>query len=359
MKERIFILINTLKTGGAEKQSIYLFNALSKIFKVILVVYYGKQVDRRMLSLLDDNYKNSLLLLDGNHIIKLWRIYKLFKEDKGDVCISYLATTNTINGIIGWLASVQLRIGGLRSSKYTRGKLLVQRFLHNHLLSYSIFNNYKGYNVLTSKGFNPQKGIVIHNCIDIQEKVNRTDPQKQITILSVGRFVEAKDYKTAFVAIKRIAHVCNIKYIVVGQGHLEYELRQFVKESGLSQHVEFVVNPPEVDTYYKQADIYLSTSLFEGLSNSIMEAMSFGLPVIATDVGDNNQLVLDGQSGFLTPIGNGELIADRLLIIITDNKLRLSMGELGYKHIKEYYSIDAFSNKYIELINRLSNEFKA
>ena len=68
----------------------------------------------------------------------------------------------------------------------------------------------------------------------------------------------------------------------------------------LEKEVTILINPPNIHDILKSCDIYLSTSLFEGLSNSIMEAMSTGLPVIATDVGDNRYLLRMDTTGILS-----------------------------------------------------------
>lgn len=358
MANSIFILTNTLKTGGAEKQSIYLFNALSEQYKVNLIVFYGDQVDSRMLNMVNNYNKHNVIYLDGSHASKALFLYKLFKENRDPICVSYLATTNAINAFIGLLAGVRIRIGGIRNSQYNWFKLALQRVLHNHFLTLSVFNNNVGYEILSSKGFNAEKGVIIHNCIEVPVPIKFNFSPNPIVILSVGRFVEQKDYNTAIKAIGLLNGRCNYKYIIVGHGHLENELRQVALSEGISQNIQFVINPTEVDSFYKQAHIYLSTSTFEGLSNSIMEAVSFGLPIVATNVGDNEHLVKDGITGFLVPPKDVELIADKLLYLVENPHIREELGQNGYNHISGNFSIEEFTNKYINLIENLMNDKK-
>lgn len=146
---------------------------------------------------------------------------------------------------------------------------------------------------------------------------------------------------------------------VVGHGHLENDLKTYVRRIDINSHVEFIVNPPAVDPYYDQADIFLSTSIFEGLSHSVMEAMECSLPVVATDVGDNDKLVIEGRSGFLAPVKDTQTIADRLFALYDNHNLRLQMGLNGYQHLKENFSIEKFKNNYSCLIERLCCETKS
>lgn len=351
----IFILTNTLKTGGAEKQSIYLYNSLRKIYNTRLIVYYGDQLDARMVNLLPDKTDKNILYLNGSHLQKLRYLYKLFKSNADSVCISYLATTNTINALIGKLTGINIRIGGIRSSELTPWKRIVQRHLHNYWLTSSIFNNYQGLDKLVLCGFKRLKSVVIHNAIELPEIIKMKN--EKLTVISVGRFVEAKDYETSLKAIKIVREkVADFRYVIVGQGKLEHELRANIEELELKECVEMIINPDNVNHYYRSSDIYLSTSVFEGLSNSIMEAMSFGLPVVATDIGDNKYLVKDGETGFLTKVKDADAVAAKLELLLNNEELRNTMGKKGRQHITENFSIEKFTQQYIELIEMLSNE---
>ena len=86
----------------------------------------------------------------------------------------------------------------------------------------------------------------------------------------------------------------------IGFGKLEQEIRRWVKEEGITDITNILINPDDISGYLSKADIYLSTSLFEGTSNSIMEGMNADLPIIATNVGDNAYLVEEGKNGHLT-----------------------------------------------------------
>lgn len=359
--KKIYILTNTLKSGGAEKQSIYLAKALKNDYNIKLIVYYGNQFDQRMLALLK-GIEEQVLWLRGSHFSKLAQLYRLFKHKNNIVIISYLLTTNVINAVIGKIAGVKIRIGGMRSSYYQQFKLFVQKFICNHLLTCLIFNNKNGLKELIKKGFDHEKSLFIHNAIKIKNEPINRQQKYPVVILSVGRFVVQKDYPTAFDSFAKLIQdkklAGKIKYLVVGYGQLENELKSYVKNIGIEQYVEFIINPPILEPYYQKADIFLSTSILEGLCNTIMEAMECSLPVIATNVGDNDKLIIEGQTGFLTPIKDTQAIAEKLRILCEKHNLRLQMGLNGYHHLKDNFSLDMFKGKYVSLIERLNNEIK-
>lgn len=357
----IYLLTNTLKSGGAEKQCIYLANALKDNYKVTLIVYYGEQFDLRMVDLLEENAYR-MLRLKGDHFSKLFQLYKLFSQEKNAVIISYLFTTNVINAVIGKIAGVKIRIGGMRNSQYPPLKFFSQKLICNYFLTCSIFNNANGLKILTSRGFRSEKSILIHNTIVLKNDPIYRKQKSPVNILSVGRFVDQKDYFTALDAVAKLIREKNlsnkIRYLVIGHGELEDELKSYVKHKGLEDHVKFIINPPSVDPYYQKADIFLSTSIFEGLCNTIMEAMECSLPVVATNVGDNDKLVKEGRSGFLTQIKDAQAISEKLFSFYDNHDLRLQMGINGYLHLKDNFSLEKFKEKNISLIERLGNENK-
>lgn len=357
----VFIITNTLNPGGAEKQAVLLAKQLKQHFATRIIVYYGEKCDDKLLQLVEQN-DIDVIFLNGAHMIKFITLLNLFRNNKSrSIIFSYLAFPNLINALIGGIAGVNYRIGGIRSSRMSIIKMVIQRFLHNHILTGSVFNNYLGKEIFTNKGFLPNKSFVIPNCIEIQQdptsNIKSNDP---IIILSVGRFLEVKDYKTAIYAVgqlkkqlNRSMFTCSLKYLIIGYGNLETQIRNWVYEYGLEHEVEIVINPPDIASYYSQADIYLSTSLFEGLSNSIMEAMEYSLHVVATNVGDNKSLIIENETGYLVPVGDYSTIASKLFSLITDNDLMFQMGLKGYYHLKENYSEEIFKNRYLDLINKI------
>ena len=84
--------------------------------------------------------------------------------------------------------------------------------------------------------------------------------------------------------------------------------------------------------------------------------MECSLPVVATNVGDTDKLVVEGRSGFLTPIKNVQAISEKLFTLYNNYDLRLKMGINGYHHLKDNFSLEIFKEKYVTLVERLSNE---
>ena len=361
MEKEVLILTNTLFSGGAEKQSVLLAKNLAKYFPTTLVVYYGDKIDPKLRDIVLNN-KINVTYLKGNHVKKIIQLLRRINRGNVTIMISYLATTNLLNAILGYFTGVKYRIGGIRSSRLGSVKMYIQRFLHNKLFTHTICNNYEALDFIKRYGFDLSKASVIHNCIELSEPVRyNVEKKNTITILTVGRFVPAKDLKTALTAFSLLIQSIKeqsiiVRFEIVGYGEQEDYLRELIKRLSLDEIVSVVINPLNIRDYYQNADIYLSTSLFEGLSNSIMEAMEFSLPVVATNVGDNRYLVIDGETGFLVPTQDPDSIATALETLINSAELRKDFGVKGYKQLVENFSEEKFIVKYLELINTLGND---
>ncbi len=143
------------------------------------------------------------------------------------------------------------------------------------------------------------------------------------------------------------------KVILLGDGPQRQRLGKMVKDLGLEHYVHFEGTVENVYDYLHFADIGVLCSDKEGLSNAIMEYMACGLPVIATAIGGNTELV-DKTNGILIPPGDYVALADALEQLITDPRLRRRLGKEGRKKIKENFSwektINALENYYLSLL---------
>ena len=194
----------------------------------------------------------------------------------------------------------------------------------------SIFNNFSAKEKFVKRGFNSNKIFVIHNAIENTQTANFIkDIRSDIRIVTVARFVEQKDFRTALYSFKSLIDRNKNKvfnYYIIGYGPLEKEIRSLAENLNIMDRVKIFINPSNIPDILKNCDIYLSTSLFEGLSNSLLEALVTGLPIVATDVGDNKYLVKDGFNGYLSACKDIDSIVEKLeyLIEMFPARLRIS-----------------------------------
>jgi glycosyltransferase involved in cell wall biosynthesis len=248
-----------------------------------------------------------------------------------------------------------IRIGGIRNEKLPYYKFFFEKWIHNSLSDATVFNNYSAREKFIKRGFKSGKIFVIQNAI-MADQINGAEGESRsdIRIVTVSRFVRQKDFRTALYSFNELVKRNKDKvltYYLLGYGPGEKAIRTLSEDLKITDKVRMFINPPNIPDILTECDIYLSTSLFEGLSNSIMEAMVAGLPIVATDVGDNRYLVNDGFNGFLIPCKDINKIVDKLEMLSESADLRIDFGNKSRLLIKNKFSQEKLLENYLKLFS--------
>src|SRR5262249_55664270 len=138
-----------------------------------------------------------------------------------------------------------------------------------------------------------------------------------------------------------------LRLVMVGDGPLREEARQLLRQA----HAEHLTWLPgeraDIPTVMRALDVFVLPSLAEGISNTILEAMASGLPVVATRVGGNPELVDAGRTGLLVPAANPVAMAEALRTYLVDNGQVVSHGQAGRKKVETYFSMEAMVRSYL------------
>lgn len=165
-----------------------------------------------------------------------------------------------------------------------------------------------------------------------------TNPK--VKILFIGRLIPRKGFQRVVQALPKVRQLATVPFEVevVGTGAHRPALDAIAEQLGVSDLIKYVGLVPydQLEKSYQYADIFVLTSLSEGMPSVILEAMGAGLPIIASDVGGNNEIVHEGENGFLIKGNNVDEIAARLVRLINDTTLRQRMGEKSREFAKEY-----------------------
>lgn len=193
--------------------------------------------------------------------------------------------------------------------------------------------------------------IVIENYSTIhKECLKRKNHQKKI-ILFLGFITELKGcFDIPEIAKKVIEKNENVEFILAGSGEIEM-LQKIIAKQGISQYFSFPgwVKKGEKEKLLKNADIFFLPSYTEAMPMSILEAMGFGLPIVATNVGGIPQLVEEGRNGYMTEPGKIDGFVKAILELIGSDELIYSMGKEGIKKAYEKYSLEKHLKKLCKL----------
>jgi len=353
----VLVLCKTLRKGGAEKQAMIAAKLLSRQgMPVTIIIWNGTKMDPANLRYLEDQHI-ICIGLQGNLYRKFTDFRNYIIQHRITLILSYLTLANFLGAVASLCKHSLIIIGGIRSEKLPFLKFLVERYVHNHVNNCTVFNSYAAMEGFVRRGFDPDKSFVIHNAAITHPYNEMPHDGNEIRLISVSRFVKSKDFSTA---LKSFGYLVDkypekkIRFLIVGYGKCESYIRGLIRKYDLETRAELIIDPPNISELLTHSDIYLSTSLIEGLSNSIMEAMAAGLPVVATDVGDNRYLIEDSKNGYIVPCGNPEVIARKLEQLVLSEDIRNKFGEYSHYKINAEFNEDKMLTKYITLIEGLT-----
>ena len=130
-------------------------------------------------------------------------------------------------------------------------------------------------------------------------------------------------------------------FLLAGEGEQMESLRGLAAELGIAGNTHFLGRCENLAQLLSISDVCVLSSKAEGFSNSILEYMAAGRPVVATDVGGAREAVEEGKTGFLVPSGNDQLMAQRIISLLRDSSMAQTMGQNGRRVVEEKFSCDA------------------
>ncbi len=301
--------------------------------------------------------------------VALWRLRKLIAAEQPDIVHTWLFAANAYGRLV---------IG--RRMK-PRPKLIVsercvdvwkagwQLWLDHKLIERTdrlVGNSVAVGEFYQSIGYPADRITVIPNGIDIPEPtpIDRDAvlaeleiPRGSPVIGFVGRMAKQKRVDDLVFAMALVAILQPEPHLLlIGDGPERDKLMKFARDIDIDHHTRFTGHRADAAHLLRIMDVFWIASDFEGQSNSVMEAMAAGLPVIASDIPPNRELVIDGETGFLVKVGDRvgfQQFADRLL---ADPELARRLGDAGRERMRQHFSIDnmvaAHARLYREVLAR-------
>lgn len=172
----------------------------------------------------------------------------------------------------------------------------------------------------------------------------------------VARLAPEKDHATLLEAFRLLlrggADAC---LVVIGGGPLEGALRSQAERSGLSERVRFLGFRTDIPALLRCLDVFVLSSTMEGISLTLLEAMAASLPIVATDVGGNREVVIEGVTGLLVPDGNPEAMASAMASLHRDPERARALGASGRERAVRVFDIEQMVDAYVALYESLQS----
>lgn len=362
MADRIKIahIIHRFDTGGLENGVVNLINRLddSRYHHTIITMKGHNPEFAARINTGNVEFEN-LSKQGGSDIGVFLRLNRILKRLSPDI----LHTRNTATlemQLVGWWRRVPLRIHGEhgwdvndmhgQNRRYQKLRRFIKPFVHQYI---ALSKEAKDY-LLDTISVKPSRVNHICNGVDHEKFVPDRTEKSGFVFGCVGRLEEVKNQQLLAKAFVKVWHHCqakdlDVKLQIVGDGRCRDQIEGILEEGGCATSFWMPGNRSDVAELMQCFDVFILPSLAEGISNTILEAMSTGLAVIATDVGGNAELVKDSESGYIVPSNDAEAMAEKMIAYSEQHGLREAHGKAGRELVEQKFSLQAMTASYDEL----------
>lgn len=316
-----------------------------------------------------------------SQIMSAFRSIRKLKKYLEDNPCEIVHTQTPFGGVVGRIAAKKYRRDGISKVIY-----FVHGFhfykgapLKNYLIYYNIekylirytdclitlnqedyttaLRKFKKTNVRYVPGVGIDTKLLSEKNIDISKKRRQLGlPVDHTLVLNVAELIPRKNVETTIRAFAKVSEE-NIGLVICGKGVLEHALKELCRELGIEKKVFFLGYRTDIIEIYKSCDIFLFTSYQEGLSVALMQAMATGLPIVASDIRGNRDLLhpYEGarSSSYLVSPDDVELFAKKIQILIKDSEERKLLGQENINNCEEYFDIKIAHEKMCNIYNEL------
>lgn len=368
--KKILCLINHLGSGGAQRQMVYLNNLLNeKGYDVTLVTFYDLNYQENFLK----NTNKLVILNKGNRLKKLFDLIKLFYQLQPDIVISYLRGPNHLAALLR-IANPFSNVRIITSERNfnVSGITLKEKLarIHHIFAKQVVCNAYSQKELLLQKmPIIKRKLVYIPNVLDFTKFTKKSEYifKDTIRFLVPASLIPSKNPMGLAKAVNylsqnhpnlnfrvdwfgsKITQIQNNKRIENG---LYKQIITFINDNNLAEKFQIHDTDPNLNNVFHTYDCLILPSFYEGCPNALMDAMACGLPILASNIGDNPLLIHESGKELLFDPYNTIDIAGKIKLFVTLSlEKRKQIGQTNYKKAKELFSEETFINKYISLLD--------
>lgn len=349
-KKRITFFDATLREGGAERVISLLSNALVNEYEVSILLYYNDDIFYKI------NENINIVCVEkqtnSKNIIKNISFIKKYFKNNSDLIISFLAPFNMLALLANKNNNIPIIVADRNDPRYIPTNSLIRNIRNYMYEKYAdcivvqTLNNKNYFNDKTK-----HKIKIIENPVDIKELAGKAiTTEKTKKIVSVGRLVPQKNQKMLINAFKIFHNSnCDYKLEIYGEGELRKELEKFIDDLGMSDCVFLLGNDKNVHSRILDANLFVLSSNYEGMPNSLIEAMCLGLPVISTKVSGANELIKDGHNGLLVNINDVDELTKKMQDLVNNEEKSACIAKNAIE-LNATLSVNNIINKWIDII---------
>ncbi len=349
---KVLHLVSSINRGGKERQIVTIMKYSKNIENMVGYLYestWGYDIP-------DDLLSKFHKIRGKGYLSYAFNLTRLLILHKIDVVYTWGIKETSIALIARLFTKFNLVNGSIRHGLRIKGnKAQTFRMFLSHLTKNVVANSRAGLKVNNLK-----KGYVLYNGLD-KELIKSIKPRSssnlsnKTILLSIGNLVPYKDYFTVLPVIKKISSEFDIEYHILGEGCNRASIENYIDQNDLSSTVFLQGSVKNVADYLLNSNIFIHSSKGEGCSNAIIEAMASGLPIIATDVGGNSEIV-SVRNAILFSFGSQNELEQAIRKLIVDKVLRNSMSKASKEIAFDKFHWSIMVDNYEKIIRTVTNQ---
>jgi len=364
----VCIIVPKLQIGGAEVQVLYLVKNLDRsIFRVMLcsLTRGDEAMEREAAGVVDHIYHLDFRWRKSP--VSLKRLVDFLKRERIDIVHGHLPLADFLGRIAGRFASVPIMITTEHGKHLWKNPFhLAAERLMNHFTDARICVSRDIMDIRMKREGTPESKLrYIPNAVDVSkfesvpaEKASLMSEfgwrAEEPFVVSVGRLVEAKNYPLLIDAIDILRRsMPDVRCLIVGEGDCREHIEERISERNIGSNAKLAGERRDVARILAAADVFVLSSIREGLPVSLLEAMAAGKAVVATEAGGIPDAVNNEENGILVPVNEAEALARALQRVLADEALRERLASRARKDVAERFSAEATARMvgdiYVEL----------
>ncbi|AAP99726.1 Glycosyltransferase [Prochlorococcus marinus subsp. marinus str. CCMP1375] len=253
---------------------------------------------------------------------------------------AFISMTPSIHTVHGWSFVAPKR--KLTKTIY----LILERILSVITKKFIVVSEFD-YNLALKKGFPYRKIDLIHNSVDRKSYRNRAINAKdsKVRFIMVARFDKQKDHLTVLNAFSLLSHYDNWELYFIGDGPLYEKIYQYASTLNIADKIIFGGHVSNVEKYYSLCNVFILSSHWEGFPMTSIEAMSYSLPLIISDVGGSKEVVIDDYNGYIFNSKDYQTLSKYISKFLEDPNICISMGKASLRIFENAFSDRIASDK--------------
>jgi glycosyltransferase involved in cell wall biosynthesis len=286
------------------------------------------------------------------------RFKKLLRQEQADLIHAHEFDANVQGAFVAAISGIPL-VATVHGKNYFWERLrrrLAYRWVSRHATMVAVSQNLKQF-IVEQVGVSADRIKVVYNGVDVlppcePAEVDRCRKELGLSetdqvVGMVGNLYPVKGHQYLIDSIPEVLKECpDTSFVFAGRGLLEPELKEQVHRLGLDKRVFFLGLRQDIPRILATFNVFVLPSLSEGLSMAILEAMVAGKPVVATQVGGNPELVLNGETGFLVPPKDSHALASCLVTLLTNKAQAAQLAEKGKNRAEGQFSLETMVRAY-------------